>query len=332
MANNPEPFELDDDSFADLPMAPALPGISAAFIGTPIRSTSASKSGQPSLSPDILAAKVRVAELRQHLNSTPPLEPSNADLMTVILGMREQMALKADIEVAKLETVKEIRAELAPIRAHVAEVETKANQALTETKVLHDRMISAEEATRIDSLRIAQLESGIRNLEARLAATGLSFKRDKFDPALQRIRFVGWPASTPSKNKRAAIEALLQQHCPDMKPIHVGDFGEKASFAHFGTPREMKAALEKLKGKHMASFADVKVSAALTSIDTSRNTSLYKAEEMIKADPKSISRNIEMKRTTGRGIYVDSVPAFLQNDRHDPKGTFEGEFQHLKFT
>ena len=252
--------------------------------------------------------------------------------MTVILGMREQMALKADIEVAKLETVKEIRAELAPIRAHVAEVETKANQALTETKVLHDRMISAEEATRIDSLRIAQLESGIRNLEARLAATGLSFKRDKFDPALPRIRFVGWPANTPSNNKRAAIEALLQQHCPDMKPIHVGDFGEKASFAHFGTPREMKAALEKLRGKHMASFAAVKVSAALTSIDTSRNTSLYKAAEMIKADPKSIGRNIEMKRTTGRGIYVDSVPAFLQNDRHDPKGTFEGDFQHLKFT
>ena len=101
--------------------------------------------------------------------------------------------------------------------------------------------------------------------------------------------------------------------------------------AHFGTPREIKASLEQIKDKHIASLANVKVSAALTSIDTSRNTCLYKAEEMIKTDQKLMGRSIDRKRTTGRGIYVDSVLAFLQKDRHDPKGTFEGEFQHLKF-
>ena len=126
--------------------------------------------------------------------------------MSVILGMREQMALKADIEVAKLETVKEIRAELGPIRAQVAEVDSKATQALTESRVLHDRMSLSEETTHRNNLRLVQLESGIRNLEARLAAGGLIFKRDKFDPALQRIRFVGWPANTPSSAKRTAIE------------------------------------------------------------------------------------------------------------------------------
>ena len=56
--------DLDDDSFADLPMALQLPGASA-FIGTPVHAKSVSTVlGQPSLSPDIVAAKARVADLR----------------------------------------------------------------------------------------------------------------------------------------------------------------------------------------------------------------------------------------------------------------------------
>ena len=78
-----------------------------------------------------------------------------------------------------METVQELRAELAPIPAHIAEVDTKASQALYETKVLNDQMKIAEEASRRDNARMAQLESGLRNLEARLAAGGITFKRDK---------------------------------------------------------------------------------------------------------------------------------------------------------
>ena len=92
----------------------------------------------------------------------------------------------------------------------------------------------------------------------------------------------------------------------------------------------MKAALEKIKDKQMSSFAKVKISAALTSIDTSRNTSLYKAEELIKADPKLMGRTAEKNRATGRGIYVDNLLANLQKDPYDPKGIFKGEFQDLK--
>ena len=126
-----------------------------------------------------------------------------------------------------METVQELRAELAPIRAHIAEVDAKASQAFYETKVLNDQMKIAEEASRRDNARMAQLESGLRNFEARLAAGGITFKRDKFDPALQQIRFIGWPANTPSSTKRTAIEAFLQQHSPETKPIHVGDFRKK---------------------------------------------------------------------------------------------------------
>ena len=92
----------------------------------------------------------------------------------------------------------------------------------------------------------------------------------------------------------------------------------------------MKAALEKIKDKQMWSLANVEASAALKSIDATRNTSLYKAEALIRADPKLMGRTAKKKRATGRGIYVENLRAYLQKDRYDPKGTFEGEFQHLK--
>ena len=87
----------------------------------------------------------------------------------------------------------------------------------------------------------------------------------------------------------------------------------------------MKAVPEKIKDKHISGFADVKVSAALTHRHI-KNTSLYRAEQVIKVDPKLMCCSIGPNRTTGRGIYVDSVTAFLQKERHDPKGTFEDVF------
>ena len=87
----------------------------------------------------------------------------------------------------------------------------------------------------------------------------------------------------------------------------------------------MKAALETIKNKHMSNFANVKASAALTSIDTSRNTSLYKAEELIKADPKLMGRTVEKRRAKGRGIYIDNLPAYFAKRSVRPEGHFRGQ-------
>ena len=92
-----------------LPVGPNLPMY--ASVATPERHSIA----QSRLWPDILAAKARVTEMRERLKKPvdhPTSEPSNADLMSVILGMRDMMALKEDVQVAKLETVQEIRTEL----------------------------------------------------------------------------------------------------------------------------------------------------------------------------------------------------------------------------
>ena len=76
--------------------------------------------------------------MREKLKPAIPLtsEPSNADPMSVILGMRDMMALKEYVQVAKLEAVQETLTELAPIREHIVEVDIKADRALTETKIL----------------------------------------------------------------------------------------------------------------------------------------------------------------------------------------------------
>ena len=150
------------------PLIPEIPMY--ASVSTPVRSSTLPQN----LSHDILAAKARVAELREKIVSAPVNEPSNADLMTVILGMREQMALKEDIHVVKFETFHELRAELDPICAHIAEVDAKASQSLYETQVLNDQVKIAEEATRRDSAQMVQLKSALRNLEARLTAGGFT--------------------------------------------------------------------------------------------------------------------------------------------------------------
>ena len=152
---------------------------------------------------------------------------------------------------------------------HIVEVDIKAERALTETKILQ-----AREA--LEHARVVKLEAEVERLKAELSAISVSdgagFKREKFDPALQRVRFAGWPAA-----KRAAIEAFLSQHSPNTPVVYIGEFGAKASFAHFGTPRDVKTVLEMIKDKKKSGFDNVKIAAALTSTGTSRNYVLYKA-------------------------------------------------------
>ena len=97
---------------------------------------------------------------------------------------------------------------------HIVEVDIKAERALTETKILQ-----AREA--LEHARVVKLEAEVERLKAQLSAISVSdgagFKREKFDPALQRVRFVGWPAA-----KRAAIEAFLSQHSPNTPVVYIG--------------------------------------------------------------------------------------------------------------
>ena len=81
-------------------------------------------------------------------------------------------------------------------------------------------ILQAREA--LEHARVVKLEAEVERLKAQLSAISVSdgagFKRENFDPALQRVRFVGWPAA-----KRAASEAFISQHSPNTPVVYISE-------------------------------------------------------------------------------------------------------------
>ena len=68
----------------------------------------------------------------------------------------------------------------------------------------------------------------------------------------------------------------------------------------------------------------------MTAIDVSRNYCLYAAEELVRKDARSEGKTVDTKLGKDRGVYVNNEPAYLQQHRYDPRGTFCGAFADLK--
>ncbi len=309
------------------PPPPAMPNFN---IHTPARAPSA-----PSVSPELAAARQRLAAVRTELETEKvPTEPSNQDLMNAIQQMSGKMALKEDVEVAKLETVKILRQEIEPVKAHMESLETNVSQALDETKMLNERLTKTEIASTIEFDRVGRLESEVQNLKQKLESVNIGFKRDKFDPAFVRVRFTGFQEKVADLDKIKAIEGFMQKHFKEINVLYTDHFSKKASFIQVSTPKVVKTILDKVKekGLKLEGHADVKIRQALTSIDLSRNINLYKAEELIKGDAKATGKNVETKSGKERVINVDGKAAFKQDERYDPRGGFVGDFVHLKLS
>jgi hypothetical protein len=132
--------------------------------------------------------------------------------------------------------------------------------------------------------------------------------------------------------KLQAIEQFMKNHFADIRVVHSDHFNKKASFIQLATPRIAKVVLDRVKEQKLklGGFTDVKISQALPVVDVSRNWSLYKAEELVKADPSTSGKSVEVKTGNDRGVYVAGAAAFLQAARHDPRGNFVGDYVHLK--
>ena len=318
-----------------------------ASVATPVRHSIA----QSSLSPDILAAKARVTEMRERLKKPvdhPTSEPSNADLMSVILGMRDMMALKEDVQVAKLETVQEIRTELAPIREHIADVEAKADRAvedtkraLQETKQLHDRLAKVE-----TSGASAVVEARLKRAESQIAA--LLRQSDKHDPAHKRLAFIGFSNATGSEARKVAMELFLREHAPSHAPRAYGNFTSwssetsgriisRVSYAEFESSNAAEAALKNIKAKvpkcekdgvAIAGSEHMKIRRAKSQLNIDRDTALRKAEEIIKAAPAAAGKTVERKGYADRSVLVNGEVAF-QQDKKGVSGIFFAPFADL---
>ena len=77
-------------------------------------------------------------------------------------------------------------------------------------------------------------------------------------------------------------------------------------------------------------FPMVEIKAAVTAIDRSRNLATHTAAKLIKADSRINGRNVEIKTSKGRGVYVGDVAAFVQLERYEKRGEFVGEFVSLQ--
>lgn len=196
---------------------------------------------------------------------------------------------------------------------------------MEQVHVLYDRVGVVEDAT---SSEIKKLSGQVETLRAKLEATSIGFKKDKFDPCRCRICFTKFPQQVSHEQQIVAIEDFVQKHCKE-RIVYSGHFGAKASFAHFATAKDAKSVLDNLRGKKMDDFGEVKVKAALSEIDVSRNWCLYKAYEMLGADRRTQGRRVELVHGKGRGVTVDGVIGFQQDERFDPRGGFVGAFSGL---
>ena len=145
------------------------------------------------------------------------------------------------------------------------------------------------------------------------------------------MRFNGFQ-NTADNVKLQAIDSFMKKHFADVRIVHSDHFSKKASFVQFATPRIAKTVLDRVKEQKLTvdGFPDVKVSQALSATDVSRNFCLYKAQDLITADGKTVGKKVEVKQGNDRGVYVDGTAAFSQLSRHDPRGAFVGEYLHLK--
>ena len=200
-----------------------------------------------------------------------------------------------------------------------------ANQALNETKTLH-------EEAELESAKVRKLEALYEDLRQKFEAANVGFKRDKFDPAMARVRFTGFKDTDVDDDKVKAIQDFMRTNFKTVRVMHTDHFSKKASFVQLSTPKITKFVLDTAKAQKMTvvGYSHVEIKPALTAIDMSRNYALFKAEELIKEDPKSANKTVETRMGKDRGVYVSNIEAFRQKERFDPKGSFEGEFVHLR--
>ena len=157
------------------------------------------------------------------------------------------------------------------------------------------------------------------------------------DPAKKRIVFMGWPDTTSADARIKHIEALLSQHTPtlrtnDVDNIYQGPYSKrplyKVAFVEFTSADSARRALDQLKdANRQVGDTTLSIKPARSKLNSRRNFSLRKAEELIKASPHCKDKSVSISWDT-RAVTVDSTDAFTQG-KQDPGGTFLPPFELL---
>ena len=160
---------------------------------------------------------------------------------------------------------------------------------------------------------------------------------NSLDPAKKRVAFLGWPDTFSADARIKHIEALLSQHAPAMRVIDIdniyqGPYGQrtltKGAYAEFPSPDSARRALNLLKdAKKEVGDTTISIKPARTKINSQRNYSLKKAEELIKSSPDSQGKQVSISWDT-RAVTVNQADAFTQS-KGDNGGTFLAPYDQL---
>ncbi len=210
-----------------------------------------------------------------------------------------------------------------------------------ETAPLHDgfqRLSSNFTALAKDSFeqfdRVGRLES---RMDSWAASSGSEPGPDLNDVARRQVAFIGFGEATTFTERIAAMDAFMATHFADIKTVHTNLFPDKTGrpsrngFVQFGSPKQASYIADAVKSRSLkvGGHNAVEVKRALTEIDRNRNWALRTAEGIVRKSPKAHGKAVSVKKADGRGVYVDSVPAFVQPQRHARDGIFQGEFSGL---
>ncbi len=249
--------------------------------------------------------------------------------------MKEQMAIKENIEVAKLETAKEIRSEIAPLRESIADVDTKAAQALDETKMLHQRMVTAEQGQIREFDRVGRLESEVQELKKQLQSLKLNAGGD---PGYKRLAFLGLP-KVSYETRIAGMRGFMATHFKDVhieacSVIFSGKRGEhreatNVGYVQFASSDVRDHVLKIIEDKKHGCKIDgkqVDIKRSRTRNAGDRNRALQDAADKL----KKITGDVAIQWKSGqRGVTVRGEYAYTQPDGTS-LGEFAGDYAHLE--
>ncbi len=335
---------VGQSSPAPWPLPNPLHGATHHNIGTPARP---SASAMGSLSPEIEAARQRAATLRLELTKSHAeksnSEVTNEDLMDTLHGMIGKMALKEDIETARLETLKELRSELVPLQEGLVRVDNNSLQALNETKMLHERLVTVEQGSVKELDRVGKLESQISELQGRLKTLGSARGRSNDGEEVRKcVVCKGFKAETAPERVKC-IDAFMEQHFKEVKYACVshevtGGFQNQkmtdTSYVLFFDKFTADAKLKEIKAdecnlKWTTQAGDeLKIVKRKTKLEKRRNYCLIRASEIL--CERHAEADVDIKWSE-RKAQVKGKDAFKQN-RTDERGDFCGEFSFVRFT
>ena len=210
-----------------------------------------------------------------------------------------------------------------------------------ETNLKKDMKISIAEAVDPLKLDVYDLKAQVDTLKGRVdtmeADRPMSPPKEpvkaqslfnKFDPAVRRIAFIGFPSELSPEERIDKIEKFLAEHVKTYRTTgcdnnYSGPYNDRkltqTSFAEFTSSDAAKRVLQIVADKPFK-IGEVAISIknARSAFNSARNYSPRKAEELIKASPTASGKTVKIEWPIRKVTVNDDVALSQRGSFHDP--------------